>query len=87
MFFVPFKKDQNNLNQFDQYGLKMETIFMNTENSKTNKPHRFRLTLPDRFNLKDPNKTMALVNVRFYYTRRNIKSSYNDSKFKISATT
>ena len=63
MFFVPFKKDQNNLNQFDQYGLKMETIFMNTENSKTNKPHRFRLSLVDKYELKDTNKDMALTNL------------------------
>ena len=25
----------------------METIFMNTENSKTNEPHRFKLDLTD----------------------------------------
>ena len=30
----------------------METIFMNTENRKTNKPHKFRLTLADKLNLK-----------------------------------
>ena len=30
----------------------METIFMNTENSKTNEPYRFRLTLADKLNLK-----------------------------------
>ena len=28
-----------------EYYLKMEIIFMNTENSKPNEPHRFRLTL------------------------------------------
>ena len=27
---------------FDQYHLKMEAILINTENSQTNKPHRFR---------------------------------------------
>ena len=32
--------------------LKMETLFMNTENSKTNKPHKFRLTLADKLILK-----------------------------------
>ena len=46
---------------------------MNTENSKTNKSHRFRLSLVDKLNLKDPNKNMALA-----------KSAYNN-KFKISA--
>ena len=34
----------------------METIFMNTENSKTNEPQRFRLTLADKNNFKDPDK-------------------------------
>ena len=34
----------------------MGTVFMNIKNSKTNKPHKFRLTLADKTNLKDPNK-------------------------------
>ena len=63
----------------------METIFMNTENSKTNEPHRFRLTLTDKLNLKDPNKNMALVNLSIYCTWKNIKAAYNNNKFKISA--
>ena len=65
----------------------METIFMNTENSKTNEPHKFRLTLADKLNLKDPNKNMALANLSIYYTWKNIKSAYNNNKFKISAPT
>ena len=32
----------------------METIFMNTENSKMIEPHRFRLDLTDKLNLKTP---------------------------------
>ena len=39
---------------------------MNTKNSKTNEPHRFRLTLADKFNLKDPNKNMSLANLSIY---------------------
>ena len=47
----------------------METIFMNTENSKTNnEPHRFRLSLENKLNLKDPSKNMALANLSIYYT-------------------
>ena len=46
----------------------MEKIVMNTENSKTNEPHRFILTLTDKLNLQDPNKNMALVNLSIYYT-------------------
>ena len=65
----------------------METIFMNTENSKTSEPHRFKLDLTDKLNLKDPKKNMALANLSIYYTWKNIKSEYNNIKFKISATT
>ena len=65
----------------------METIFLNTENSKTDEPHRFRLTLTDKLNLKDPNKNMALANLSIYYTWRNIKSTYDNNRFKISAPT
>ena len=36
--------------------IKMETIFMNTENIKTNEPQRFRLDLADKLNLKNPKK-------------------------------
>ena len=65
----------------------METIFMNTKNSKTNDPHRFRLSLVDKLNLKDPNKNMALANLSIYYTWKNIKSAYNNNQYKISAPT
>ena len=57
---------------------------MNTENSKTNEPHRFKLDLTDKLNLKNPNKNMALANLSIYYTWKNIKSEYNNNEFKIS---
>ena len=60
---------------------------MNTENSKTNEPHRFKLDLTDKFNLKNPNKNMALANLNIYCTWKNIKSEYKNNKFKISAPT
>ena len=60
---------------------------MNTENSKTNEPHKFRLSLSDKLNLKNPNKNIALGNLSIYYTWKNIKSAYNNNKFKISAPT
>ena len=44
----------------------METIFMNTENSKTTKPSRINLDLTDKLNLKNPNKNMALANLSIY---------------------
>ena len=63
----------------------MEAIFMNSENSKTSKPHKFRLDLTDKLNLRDPKKNMALTNLSIYYTWKNIKSEYNNNKFDISA--
>ena len=70
---------------------------MNTENSKTNEPHRFKLDLTDphrfksdltdKLNCKNPNKNMALANLSIYYIWKNIKSEYNNNKFKIFAPT
>ena len=65
----------------------METIFMNTEISKTNEPHRFRLSLAHKLNLKKPNKSIALDNLSICYTWQKIKSAYNNNIFKISAPT
>ena len=65
----------------------METIFTNTENSRTNEPYRFRLSRVDKLNLKNPNKNMVLANLSIYYTWKNIKSPYNNNKFKVSAPT
>ena len=58
---------------------------MNTKNSKTSEPHRFRYNLIDKLDLKNPNKNMALANLSIYYTWKNVKSFYNNNKFKISA--
>ena len=41
----------------------------------------------DKLNLKNPNKNIALANLSIYYTWRNIKSKYNNNKFKIHAPT
>ena len=49
----------------------METIFINTENSKTNEPDRFRLPLADKLNLKHPNRNMVKVNLIIYYSWKN----------------
>ena len=60
---------------------------MNTENSKTNESRRFKLDLADKINLKNSKKNMALVNLSIYYTWKNIKSEYNNNKFKTVAPT
>ena len=66
---------------------KMETFFMSTKNSKTNEPNRFKYDLINKLDLKNLNKNMALVNLSIYYTWKNVKSIYNNNKFKISAPT
>ena len=68
----------------------METVFVNSKNSKTSEPNRFRLNLTDKLNLKDPKKKkkkMVLTNLSIYYSWKNFKSEYNNNKFKILATT
>ena len=65
----------------------METIFMNTSNSKTDKSNEFIYYFTDKLNLKNPSKNMALANLSIYYTWKNIKSDYINNKFKISAPT
>ena len=65
----------------------MDTIFMNSENSETSDPHRLLLSLTDKINSKRSDKYVALSNLSFYYTWKNIKKSYKNNKFKISAPT
>ena len=65
----------------------MDTIFMNSENSKTSEPHILKLKLTDKLDLRIGEKVIALSNLSIYYTWKNIKSSYNNNKFKISAPT
>ena len=65
----------------------MDTIFMNSENSKTSKPYILKLKLTDKLDLQIGEKVIALSNLSIYYTWKNIKSSYNNNKFKISAPT
>ena len=60
---------------------------MNRKNSKTSEPHRFKLDLIGKLNLKDPKKNMALANLSIYYTWKNTKSEYDNNKFKTSAPT
>ena len=55
---------------------------MNTKNSKTSEPHRFQLDLTDKFNLKNPNKNMALANLSIYYTSKT--SSQNTSTINLT---
>ena len=65
----------------------MDTIFMNSKNSKTSEHHVLVFKLNDKLDLTRGQKIVALSNLSIYYTWKNVKSSYNNNKFKISAPT
>ena len=65
----------------------MNTIFMNSEKSKTFKSNVLELKFTNKLDWRIGEKVIALSNLSIYYTRRNIKNSYNDNKFKISPPT
>ena len=61
----------------------MDTVYMNSENSKTSDPHRLLLNLSDKINLKRNDKYVALSNLSIYYTWKNIKKLFKNNKFII----
>ena len=61
----------------------MDTIFMNSENSKISEPHRLLLNLTDEIDLRRKNKYITLSNLSIYFTWKNIKNFYKSNKFKI----
>ena len=65
----------------------MDTIFMDSENSRTSEYHVLVLKLTDKLDLRRGQKTVGLSNLSIYYTWKNVKSSYNNNKCKISAPT
>ena len=65
----------------------MDTIFINSENTKTSEPHRLLLNFADKINLKGSDKYVALSNLSMYCTWKDIKESYQTNKFEISAPT
>ena len=52
----------------------MDTIFMNSKNSKASDPHRVLLNFTDKTDLRRKDKYIALINLSIYYTWKNIKS-------------
>ena len=60
---------------------------MYSKNSGTSDPHRLLLNLKDKIKLKKSDKYNALSSLSIYYTWKNIKKSYKNNKFKISAST
>ena len=65
----------------------MDTIFLNSENSKTPKPYVLILKLTNKSDLRIGEKIITLSNLSIYYKWKKIKSSYNNNKFKMSGPT
>ena len=65
----------------------MDTIFINSENSKASEPYILILKLTNKLDLRRGEKILALSNLSIYYKWRDIKGSYNNNKLKISAST
>ena len=61
----------------------MDTIFMNSENSKTFEPHVLMLKLTNKLDIRIGEKIITLSNLSIYYTWKSIKSSYNNDNLKI----
>ena len=53
---------------------------MNSQNMKTSKQHVSILNVTDKTDLQRDEKSVALSNLKFYYTWKNIKNSYNNNK-------
>ena len=63
----------------------MNTIFRNSESSKTSDPHRLLLNLKDKTDLMKKYIIYCFIKFSIYYTWKNIKKSYKNNKFKTSA--
>ena len=60
---------------------------MNPNNIQTSKLHVLILKFTDKIDLRRGENKIALSNLSIHYTWKNIKSSYKNNKFKISAPT
>ena len=65
----------------------MDTVCMTYENIKTSDRQRLLLNLSDKINLQSSDEYVVLSNHSIYYTWKNMKKSYKNNKFKISAPT
>ena len=62
------KKVYNNIIKSIKVQYKMDTIFMNSENSRTSECHVLVLKLADELDLRRGQKSVALSNLSNYYT-------------------
>ena len=60
----------------------MNTIFMNSQNSKTSETHRLFLNVTDKINVKRSDQYVPLSNLSVYQTWENIKKPYKTINLK-----
>ena len=65
----------------------MDTIFINSENNRTFEYHVLVFKVADKLDLRRGQRSVALSNISIYYTWKNVKISYNNNPFTISAHT
>ena len=61
----------------------MDPVFINTESSKTSKPHVLTLKLSDKIDLRTVENNIAWSTLSIYYTWEKTKKSYKNTKFKV----
>ena len=61
-------------------------MILNSENSETPKLHILIIKVINKLYLRIGKKIIGLSNLSIYYAWENIPSSYNNNKFKISAS-
>ena len=81
------KKVYNNIIKSIKVQYKMDTIFMNSKNSRTSEDYVLVLKPTEKLDVKRGQKSVALLNLSIYYPWKNIKSSYKKNKLKISVST
>ena len=69
------KKVYNNIKNSVKLKNSMDTIFVNSENSKISDIHSLLLNVTDKINLKRRDQYVTLSNLSIYYTWKNIKKS------------
>ena len=63
----------------------MNTIFLNSENSKTSDSHKLLLNFIDKIDLRRKDKYIAFLNLNISYTWKKINKSYKNNRFDISS--
>ena len=77
--------EQAKKKRLDSYcpNISMEAIFLNTENSKTSKPHKFVLDLSQRLHLRSSKIMLPLQKLSIYYTLRNIRQQIQNISSRV----